>query len=295
MKDKVLCFGEMLWDCFPDKRLPGGAPMNVALHLNQLEIEAKLISRIGSDQEGKLLLEFLKNRGMPTSLIQVDASQPTGQVKVDKTDAENVVYKIIIPVAWDFIALNQHIIKEVEQAKAMVFGSLSTRNDESWNTLQHLVKYPLIKVFDINLRPPYIDYSKIKYLLKYTSILKINEDELQLLATYFELKKSNKMAELFCGYMVKKFGIQLICITLGSKGAIVYQEGEFYTHQGYKVEVKDTVGAGDAFLSGLIKMYLAKKQPNEVLDFACKLGAFVASKEGGTPEYTITDVAHFTK
>lgn len=292
MKNKVLCFGEMLWDCFTDKHLPGGAPMNVALHLNQLEVEAILISRIGNDKEGKLLLEFLKHRNLPISLIQIDDSQPTGQVIVDNTDTENVGYEIVIPVAWDYIDLNPHIIKEVEQAKALVFGSLSTRSKVSWDTLQNLVKYPLLKVFDINLRPPYIDYAKIEYLLKYTSILKINEDELKLLASYFGLKKSNEMIELFCVYVARKFGIQLICITLGSKGAIFYKEGEFFTHQGYKVDVKDTVGAGDAFLSGLIKMYLAKKQPNEALDFACKLGAFVASKEGGTPKYTIYNLAN---
>lgn len=293
MKDKVLCFGEMLWDCFPNKSLPGGAPMNVALHLKQLEIDAKLISRVGSDKEGKLLLEFLENRHFPTHLIQVDALQPTGKVLVDKTDVENVAYEIVSPVAWDFISLHPHIIDEIQQAKALVFGSLSIRNEESWKTLKQLLEYPLIKVFDINLRSPYIDYTKIEHLLNYTTILKINEDELQLLATHFQFNKSDELMDRFCAFVANKFDIQLICITLGSKGAIVYQEAKFYTHQGYKVKVKDTVGAGDAFLSGLIKMCLAKKQPNEVLDFACKLGAFVATKEGGTPKYTIADVDHF--
>jgi len=287
---KVICFGEMLWDCFPDGKMPGGAPMNVALHLKQLGLNAKLVSKIGNDSSGEKLVRFMEGYQMPIGLIQIDSSVPTGQVIIDDTDKENIKYEIISPAAWDFITLSERLKKETQNAKALVFGSLSVRHKESWATLKQLVDYPLLKIFDINLRAPFIDFNKIEYLLKKTDILKINDDELQLLVKYFKIDLRNEIEEELFNYLSKNYSIQNVCITLGSKGAMMYQEGMFFHHSGYTIKVEDTVGAGDAFLSGFIKMYLKDNAPNEVLDFACKLGAFVAGKKGGTPKYNLADV-----
>ena len=287
MSKKVICFGEMLWDCFPDKEIPGGAPMNVALHLNQLGLDVKMISRLGQDDYGKRYLEFISSYNFNDSLVQSDSEHPTGTVTVHNEDPENIRYTIVSPVAWDFIALNETNKKDVAEADAFIFGSLAVRNNKSWETLYQLLHLQTLKIFDINLRAPYFDFEKIEIILGFTDILKINEDELEIVADYFGISAD---VEECCKLLTTHFPIKMVCITLGAKGAMIFQEGEVYQHPGYRVSVEDTVGSGDAFLSGFVKTYLEGKSPHEILDFACALGAFVATKKGGTPRYTEDEV-----
>ncbi|MEN2283688.1 carbohydrate kinase [Algoriphagus sp. SE2] len=287
MKNKVVVFGEMLWDCLPSGSVPGGAPMNVALHLHQLGLDSKLISAVGDDVEGKKLIDFLTTFGFQTQLIQVIADQETSKVLVDDSDPENMKYEIVSPVAWDFIQWNSETEHEVAKSDAFVFGTLGVRNPESLSTLIKLIHQKTLRIFDANLRSPYYDFEIIETLLGFTDILKINEDELEIFADYFDLEPNIKTV---CEHLDNHFPMDLICITKGSKGALIFKGGEFWEHSGYKVEVADSIGAGDAFLSGFIKCYLEKKSLEETLDFACKLGAFVASKKGGTPKYTASEV-----
>ncbi|GHB26798.1 carbohydrate kinase family protein [Mongoliitalea lutea] len=296
MSKRVICFGEMLWDCFPSGEVPGGASLNVALHLSQLGLDVSLISKLGKDSYGERLQDFMAPYSLDTSWIQLDEEHPTSTVQVNNDDPQNVKYTIVAPVAWDFIQWDEQLQQAVNQADAFIFGSLAVRNQVSWESLYHLLHSPVLKVFDINLRAPFYDFEQIEIILGYTDILKINEDELLIVADYFSLEHDSKgsdvvsMATEVCAYLTEHFPIELICVTLGANGAMIYQEGKVYRHQGYKVKVQDTVGSGDAFLSGFVKSYLEEKKPMEVLDFACALGAFVASQKGGTPRYSLSDI-----
>lgn len=287
MKSKVVVFGEMLWDCLPSGAVPGGAPMNVALNLHQLEMDSRLISAVGSDKDGTELLEFLKSFDLPLNLIQKSTSHETSKVLVDDSDKENIKYNIVSPVAWDFIEWNAENDQAVSKADAFVFGSLGVRNSTSLTTLLKLLHHQVVRIFDANLRPPFYDFEVIETLLGFADILKINDDELEIFADYFNVEPS---IPAVCNYLDHHFPMDLICITKGSKGAVIYQKGEVISHPGYKVEVEDSIGAGDAFLSGFIKSYLEEKSLEASLDFACKLGAFVATKKGGTPRYFIADI-----
>ncbi|WP_296699574.1 carbohydrate kinase [Algoriphagus sp.] len=287
MKNKVVVFGEMLWDCLPSGSVPGGAPMNVALNLHQLGLDSKLISAIGDDSDGKKLIEFLSSFDFQTKLIQVVGNHDTSKVLVDDSDPENMKYEIVSPVAWDFIQWNKEIEEEVSNSDAFVFGTLGVRNPESLSTLIKLIHKKTLRIFDANLRSPFYDFEVIETLLGFTDILKINEDELEVFADYFDLKPT---IQAVCEHLDHHFPMDLICITKGSKGALIYKEGEITENPGYKVKVTDSIGAGDAFLSGFIKCYLEKKSIEETLDFACKLGAFVASKKGGTPKYVLAEI-----
>jgi fructokinase len=283
MSHKVVIFGEMLWDCLPSGAVAGGAPMNVALNLHQLGLDSRLISAIGDDEDGRNLLDFLTGFEMPLDLIQTNTEHETSKVLVDNSDPENIKYTIVSPVAWDFIELNEEMDKAVEDADAFVFGTLGVRNTESLKTLLHLLRHPVLRVFDANLRPPFYDFEVIETLLGFADILKINEDELEIFADYFSTKPT---VESLCGYLDQHFPLEIICVTRGSKGALIYQKGVVTEHPGFKVKVEDSIGAGDAFLSGFVKTYLDDKNPNEILDYACKLGAFVATQKGGTPRYS---------
>lgn len=283
MSHKVVIFGEMLWDCLPSGPVAGGAPMNVALNLHQLGLNSRLISAIGNDTDGQNLLEFLNSFEIPTDLIQTNFEYETSRVLVDNSDPENIKYTIVSPVAWDFIQWNEEMDQAVEDADAFVFGSLGVRNTESLKTLLHLLRHPVLRVFDANLRPPFYDFEVIETLLGYADVLKINEDELVIFADYF---KTEPTVESLCAHLDQHFPMEIICVTRGSKGALIYQKGVITEHPGYKVKVEDSIGAGDAFLSGFVKTYLDDKSPEEILDFACKLGAFVATQKGGTPRYS---------
>lgn len=283
MSHKVVIFGEMLWDCLPSGAVAGGAPMNVALNLHQLGLDSKLISAIGDDEDARNLLDFLTGFEMPLDLIQTNMEHETSKVLVDDSDPENIKYTIVSPVAWDFIQLNEEMDQKVEDADAFVFGTLGVRNTESLKTLLHLLRHPVLRVFDANLRPPFYDFEVIETLLGFADILKINEDELEIFADYFSTEPT---VESLCAHLDQHFPMEIICVTRGSKGALIYQKGMITEHPGYKVKVEDSIGAGDAFLSGFIKTYLDDKSPNEILDFACKLGAFVATQKGGTPRYS---------
>lgn len=287
MKDKVVVFGEMLWDCLPSGSVPGGAPMNVALNLHQLGLDSRLISAIGNDDDGEKLLEFLEEFQLPTDLIQRKNDHETSKVLVDNSDPENMKYTIVSPVAWDYITWNSKMDEAVENSDAFVFGTLGVRNAESLNTLIKLLHHQTIRIFDANLRPPFYDFEIIETLLGYADILKINEVELEIFADYFNLEPS---ISAVCEYLDHHFPMDLICVTKGSKGALIYEKGHVIEHPGYKIKVEDSIGAGDAFLSGFIKMYLEDNPPTKTLDFASKLGAFVATKKGGTPKYTLAEV-----
>lgn len=287
MRDQVVIFGEMLWDCLPSGPVAGGAPMNVALNLHQLGLNSRLISAVGKDEDGEKLLGFLREFELPLDLIQIKADHETSKVLVDTTDPENIKYNIISPVAWDFIEWTVGNDQAVEDADAFVFGTLGVRNTESLKTLIKLLQHPTLRIFDANLRPPFYDFEVIETLLGFTDVLKINEDELEIFADYFG---TDPRIESLCNYLDQHFPMEIICITQGSKGALIYQKGEIYPHSGYKVQVVDSIGAGDAFLSGFIKTYLEEKSPQEILDFACKIGGFVATQKGGTPRYSEADI-----
>ncbi|MCC5938980.1 MAG: carbohydrate kinase [Lunatimonas sp.] len=293
MPKKAICFGEMLWDVFPKKKIAGGAPMNVALHLQHLGLDTSMISRVGKDKLGRELFRFVERYGLDTSLIQEDGELPTGTVHVNDTDPENIQYDIVKPAAWDRVTWNETMQRAVRTADVFVYGSLAAREPTSRETLFSLLKNTdSLKVLDMNLRPPFYTAELIEELLKSCHILKINEEELSKIASFQDLPSKTSTA---LERLSEQFDLDLICVTLGAKGALLFQDGEIVSHPGYPVEVADTVGSGDAFLAGFITKYLDHQSPEQTLDYACALGALVATMEGGTPTYAIADVEALRK
>jgi fructokinase len=292
MPNKIICYGEMLWDTFPKEKLPGGAPMNVALHLQALGCMVSMISALGEDKPGKKLKAFVEKKGLNTELVQIQPEFPTGNVLVDDTDKENITYDIVKPSAWDHIAWNERMAREVQLADALLFGSLSARSEKSRETLFKLLEKDVLKILDINLRPPHYTPQVLEQLLVNADILKINEEELTVLADYLDLPSKMPSA---LEKLSETFEIEAICVTLGSRGAIFYSLDDMVSHPGYPVKVSDTVGAGDAFLAGFVLKYLEKVSPEQILDFACAMGALVASLPGGTPSYTMEQIGEIRK
>ncbi|RLJ77293.1 carbohydrate kinase family protein [Pedobacter alluvionis] len=283
MQNKVITIGEILWDVFPEGKKAGGSSMNVALNLHKQGIESRFISAIGNDENGKELFNFLAGNHFATDLIQVNHELPTSTVVIQLDENHQATYTIKQPVAWDEIKITEENTLAVKQADALVYCSLTCREEKSKKTILALLENARTKIFDINLRAPFYSKELIEELLAKADILKINEDEIVWVKETFGL--TGNTDEQLLKQLSSQFNIEIICLTLGDKGACVLKEGKLFKHPGYKVQVADTVGAGDAFLATFIACYLQGYPMETTLDNACKVGAFVASQPGANPEY----------
>jgi len=277
---QIVCFGEVLWDILPQEKMPGGAPMNVALHLHSLDIPSAIISRTGDDELGAELRSYLELRMVPTDWIQVDPRQPTGKVIADLSDRDEVHYEIAKPVAWDYIEASPEAVRLVEQADALVYGSLACRTPTSRNTLMALLEKAAWKVFDVNLRKPHFEKAVLVDLLERSDLVKMNEEELNHIAGWYS---SASAMEEQLSVLRDHFQLDALLVTRGKAGS-AYFDGQGVLHQqAYAVTVEDTIGSGDAFLAGFLSRRIQGADPGESLAFASATGALVASRIGGTP------------
>lgn len=279
-KPTVICFGEVLWDLLPDGKIAGGAPMNVACHLKNFGFQSKMISRVGADDLGRDLLDFLQHKGVDTELIQEDATFPTGIVNVSLSDNGQPSYDIVQPVAWDNIQSNDANEQAVASADALVFGSLACRSDQSKKTLLGLLEKTPYAVFDVNLRPPFLTRLLVEELLEKASLVKMNDEELDRIAGWYGdfLATEAKMQ-----FIRDRFELESLVLTQGAAGAMLLREGGRYSQKGFPVKVQDTIGSGDTFLAGFLYKKFTGASPQDCLEFACGAGALVASLKGGTP------------
>ncbi|GAA4098480.1 carbohydrate kinase [Mucilaginibacter panaciglaebae] len=281
MKQSILCLGEVLWDAFGKEKVAGGATMNVAFHLNQQGARVAFGSSVGIDASGDELVNFLKDNGLFGDLIQRDETLPTCEVTVQLDEQQQATYIIPQPVSWDNIKPKAALSKCAKSARAIVFGSLVCRGNTTHDTLLSLLNDTnALKVFDVNLRPPHYTLQTIETLAARADVVKMNEEEADLLINTKKGDLKEKITEFR-----KKYHAQTICVTRGAHGAIVWHDHEFYEHPGFEVKVADTVGAGDSFLATFIIGLLNKLPMQQVLERACAVGAYVAGKRGATPRY----------
>jgi len=282
------CFGEVLWDIFPKETKIGGAPLNVAFRLKAFENNVAIISAVGKDDLGEELTQYLDNNLINTEFIQRLDDFQTGKVNVSLDEDGSAAYEIEFPAAWDYIQLNKELLAKVAQSKVFVYGSLACRNSVTKNTLVELLKVANFKVFDVNLRPPYFSQEILSELMTGATFIKFNEEELELIANDFGSNFSS--IEDNMTFISNAYGTKYVCVTRGGDGAILLIEGNFHYNAGYKIIVKDTVGAGDSFLATLINNLLSGAKPQTALDYACAVGTLVAGSEGANPDILERDI-----
>jgi len=285
---RVVSFGEILWDKLPSGKVPGGAPLNFAYRLNSFQNSLSIISKVGDDSLGKGLTEFLNKNGLDTEHIQISKIYKTGKVNVSIDKKGIADYDILNPVAWDDISLNLKNIELTKNSSVFVFGSLICRNMTSRRTLKELLKIAPFKLFDINLRSPYYNMNLIEELMLSSDFIKFNYEEIEEISTIYINKKAT--LENMIETISEKTKTKNICVTMGEKGACYYTNNSFYYQDGFKINVLDTVGAGDSFLATLVEGILNKTKPQEILKKACAVAALVASKEGPTPAVSMTEI-----
>ena len=283
----VICFGEVLWDSLPQGLFIGGAPLNVAYHLQHQGAAPHLVSAVGRDWLGDELLRRLRRWGLKTDGIAQLTTSPTGTVRASGGPTDDIRYTVARDAAWDRIPADSAMLAAAGAARALVFGSLAQRSEHNHAALaQLLTALPADaeRVFDVNLREPHDDIELVKALCRQASVIKLNAEEAgRLLGGEAPLPGREEAA-------ARKIAAQTeagtICITAGPRGAGLLQRGRWTWERGRPVAVADAVGAGDAFLASLLADLLqGGVSQSSLLARACRLGEWVASQHGATPEY----------
>lgn len=278
---EVLCVGEVLWDSLPAGLFLGGAPLNVARHLRAQGVPASVLSRVGADRLGEEAVERIVREGVGADLVQVDADRATGFVRVRLDDSGGPSFEIVEDVAWDAIEATAAALERAARADALVFGTLAQRSPVSRATIERLwAATDGRKVYDVNLRPPYGDRETVRRSLEAADLVKLNEPELGRLGEWFGLEGDDRRR---AGALATSFGCDVVCVTRGERGAALWHRGRWSEHPGFRVRLRDTVGAGDAFLAALLAGLRRGYDDDTLLRRAGLVAARVVTREGAAP------------
>ena len=301
----VLGLGELLWDVLPEGPRLGGAPANFTVMAGRLGNHGVLLSRIGRDDLGQRALNCLEPLPVDTSLVEIDPEHETGRVTV-YFEAGQPYYTIHQPAAWDFLELSDEWVRLAERADAICFGSLAQRNLESRKTIQSLAAQTssgCIRMFDVNLRAPFYSGEVIQQSLELATVVKMNDSEVPQVLKLLGLPEVDQVvpagsrpehatsnAERMslerrsAARLLSEFPtLQMVAVTRGGQGSLLVTRDEWHEHPGVSVQVKDTIGAGDAFTASLTH-YLLRGAELPTLNEAGNLwGGWVASQSGAMP------------
>jgi fructokinase len=283
MTYRILALGEVLWDLLPAGKQLGGAPANFAYHSRSLGADARLVTRIGNDPLGHEVLGRFRLLGLPDDTIQIDPSAPTGTVDVEVTPDGQPRFTIRENVAWDYVEADKLALSYARDADAICFGSLAQRSEPSRAAIRTLVRAAsagALRVFDVNLRPPFIDRSVIVESLELANVVKLNDQELPELAAILHLPDDTRDA---IAALAQRFALSVVGLTRGSAGSLVWADGNWSDHPGRPVTVSDTIGAGDSFTAALVVGRLAGREIDDINRHANEVAAYVCTQPGGTP------------
>ena len=291
MNEIVVGMGEALWDVLPEGKKIGGAPANFAYHVSQFGLPSCVVSAIGDDALGKEIIENFTSKGLDQLIAEVPYPTGTVQVEIDQTGIP--LYDIKENVAWDNIPYTEHLDALAKRTKAVCFGSLAQRNVVSRETINHFLDTmpkddDSLIVFDVNLRQGFYNKEILCKSMQNCNILKIHDEELITVSRMFGYPGIDLQDK--CWILLGKYNLKMLILTCGINGSYVFTPGNVSFQPTPKVEVADTVGAGDSFTAAFIASILKGKSVTEAHTIAVKTSAFVCTQKGAMPilppEYT---------
>lgn len=291
MNEIVVGMGEALWDVLPEGKKIGGAPANFAYHVSQFGLPSCVVSAIGDDALGKEIIENFTSKGLDQLIAEVPYPTGTVQVEIDQTGIP--LYDIKENVAWDNIPYTEHLDALAKRTKAVCFGSLAQRNVVSRETINHFLDTmpkddDSLIVFDVNLRQGFYNKEILCKSMQNCNILKINDEELITVSRMFGYPSIDLQDK--CWILLGKYNLKMLILTCGINGSYVFTPGNVSFQPTPKVEVADTVGAGDSFTAAFIASILKGKSVTEAHTIAVKTSAYVCTQKGAMPilppEYT---------
>ncbi len=291
MNKIVVGMGEALWDVLPEGKKIGGAPANFAYHVSQFGLPSCVVSAIGDDALGKEIIENFTSEGLDQLIAEVPYPTGTVQVEIDQTGIP--LYDIKENVAWDNIPYTEHLDALAKRTKAVCFGSLAQRNVVSRETINHFLDTmpkddDSLIVFDVNLRQGFYNKEILCKSMQNCNILKINDEELITVSRMFGYPGIDLQDK--CWILLGKYNLKMLILTCGINGSYVFTPGNVSFQPTPKVEVADTIGAGDSFTAAFIASILKRKSVTEAHTIAVKTSAYVCTQKGAMPilppEYT---------
>ncbi|MEZ6192062.1 MAG: carbohydrate kinase [Phycisphaerales bacterium] len=287
----IVGIGESLFDFVGDQQHPGGAPMNVAIHAQQLGKAAGgrgvLVSRVGQDELGTQIAQTLRERGMTLDYLQTDPDHPTGRVYVEPDADGGVSYEIVQNAAWDLIQYDPDMDPLAMSCQAVCFGSLAQRHAQSRNSIYRFIETSRAryKMFDVNLRKPFYDRQHINRSCELATVVKLNIDELDDLTGMLSL--DGQSVDDRVKALMGKFDLRMVVLTRGKDGTVLYTpagryEGEPASYN--PTEGADPVGAGDSVSAAVLVGKALRMPDQQVATLANRVGAYVAAHAGATPD-----------
>ena len=288
---KILGFGAVLWDEISGEKNIGGAVFNLVTHCRKLGAEAFFYTAVGADKLGERTIELVRDLGIHTDFVKT-VDWPTCVVKVSIDESGGAKYSVPTMTSWDFIAATEEDFSTVDSLDFdyFCFGTIEQRSSTSRKTLRSLLRHCRFKniFLDANLRLDYYNRAILQYSLRQSNMAKFNKEEMSIVSKLLGFGQVGY--EDFIQIMIRRYGLKLVCVTLGRDGALLGSNTELVHCPGYTVEVSDTVGAGDAFSAGLLLKEHSAVSLHETVDFACRLGSIVASRRGAIPDYELDDI-----
>lgn len=281
---KVAGIGELLWDILPQGKQMGGAPCNFAFHAMQAGFDAHVVSSVGEDPDGREILQVMEELGLDQAYVQMHPDYPTGTVSVELAGEGIPSYTIHENVAWDHILWNEDLVKLAHEVDAVCFGSLAQRNQESGHSIRRFLEATrpeCLRVFDINLRQSYYNRETLALSMKLARVLKLNEEELPVLAAFLGMDGSE---EEILRKLLEDYQLELIAYTMGSQGSWLVTAEESSQCDVPSVKIADTVGAGDSFTATLLAGILNGLPLKSIHSTATEVAAYVCSQHGATPK-----------
>jgi fructokinase len=283
----LLGVGEILWDLIGGSEYLGGAVLNFCVQSARLGHRVTFVSGVGDDSRGRLALFKARELGLSTQCIRTVPDQPTGIVTVTVDPGGQPSYVIHRPAAYDFASLDGCNLVPPDW---IAFGTLHSMHPHARELLQTIMqRFPQARRFyDINLRKDSYTPELIAGLMRQAHVVKLNDVEVGMVQQMFQTAEPT--VEAFCSAYATRYGWHALCVTRGGDGCALWWKGQYLESPGYHVAVADTVGAGDAFAAALLHGIQSNWPPHEVADFANRLGALIASRPGGTPEWSMAEL-----
>ena len=281
----VVGLGELIWDLLPDGKQLGGAPTNFAYICRLLGNTSITASRTGADELGREARVRLNRLGISTDYLQQDEEHPTGTVGVRVDDKGEAHFSVNENSAWDYLEWTAEWKGLAARADAVCFGTLGQRVARARATIKSFLQATglnTVRLFDVNLRHSFFTPELLRDSLALATIVKLNREELSLVASMLELDERGERA--IARRLILGFDLDIVAVTRGARGSLLVSAEEVVEHDGFRVAVADTIGAGDAFAAALAHFYLRRAPLKQISEAANRTGAWVATQVGATPQ-----------
>lgn len=292
---RIVSIGEVLWDVIGPSEYLGGAPLNFAAHVRKLGHEVYLVSGVGDDDRGRRALERIEQLGVVRDFVQVVPGRPTGTAEVELDPSGRPMFRIVRPAAYDFVRLTPELRQRIcgLQPNWIYCGTLFHASEHTLNaTLALLDELPPVKLmYDVNLREGNWSLATVEKLASRADVVKLSDSEAEFLDATLDTDSEEASVRRFCERWCDQYHCKTVCVTLGERGCAIYQDRVFTEAPACRINVVDTVGAGDAFAAALVHGMEQGWTMARCAAFANAVAALVASRPGAIPEWSVEEAS----